>query len=136
MIRSLFAFVAVALTLLSLPSLAHHAISEVYDEGRTIAIEGEIESFLFVDPHTMLHVRVTEPDGVTRTWAVEWRAAARLELQGLTAKVLHPGELVMVCGNPGRDPAAYRMYLLDFEPLSPGRSPRPGADPAVCRHSI
>lgn len=110
---------------------AHHAIGEIYDEDRSIAIEGQIESFLFDNPHSLLHIKVSEANGESRTWAVEWRAAARLERLGLSAGALTPGEVVMVCGNPGRDPAAYRLYLLDFERLS-GRAPRMGVGDGAC----
>lgn len=93
--------------------LRHHAIGEIYDEERTILLEGEVESFLFGNPHSLLHVRVTDDDGVVRTWAVEWRAADRLSRAGLTGNALAPGDAITLCGHPGRDPGAYRLYLLN-----------------------
>lgn len=93
--------------------LLHHAIGEIYDEERTILLTGEVESFLFGNPHSLLHVRVTGDDGVVRTWAVEWRAADRLSRAGLTGDALAPGDAVTLCGHPGRDPGAYRLYLLN-----------------------
>ena len=91
----------------------HHAIGEIYDEERTILLAGEVKSFLFGNPHSLLHVRVTGDDGVVRTWAVEWRAADRLSRAGLTGDALTPGDAVILCGHPGRDPGAYRLYLLN-----------------------
>lgn len=93
--------------------LLHHAIGEIYDEERTILLAGEVESFLFGNPHSLLHVRVTGDDGVVRTWAVEWRAADRLSRAGLTGDALAPGDAITLCGHPGRDPGAYRLYLLN-----------------------
>ena len=56
---------------------------------------------------------MTGGDGATRTWAVEWRAAERLARAGLDGTELTRGDPVAVCGHPGRDPAAYRLYLLN-----------------------
>ncbi len=92
---------------------AHHAISEIYDEERTLILEGEVEAFLLGNPHSLLHVRVTDTGGTTRTWAIEWRAAERLERAGLDGAALTRGVPVAVCGYPGRDPSAYRLYLLN-----------------------
>ena len=92
----------------------HHPIGEIYDEERTILLAGKVESFLFGNPHSLLHVRVVDDGGRARTWAVEWRAAARLSRAGLTGDDLAPGDAVTLCGYPGRNPAAYRLYLLNI----------------------
>lgn len=104
----------------------HHAIGEIYDEERTVVLAGEVESFLFGNPHSLLHVRVVDEGGRARTWAVEWRAADRLSRAGLTGDALAPGDAVTLCGHPGRDPAAYRLYLLNVAraPAGPAREVR------------
>ena len=118
----------------SAPVLAgagHHAIGEIYDEERTIVLSGEVESFLFGNPHSLLHVRVVDGGGRARTWAVEWRAANRLSRAGLTGDALAAGDAVMLCGHPGRDPAAYRLYLLNV-----ARSTRESAPSAETRAAL
>ena len=109
----------------------HHAIGEIYDEERTIVLAGEVESFLFGNPHSLLHVRVTN-GGRVRIWAVEWRAANRLSRAGLTGKALAPGDAVTLCGHPGRDPAAYRLYLLNVARSASGLEPSREARAALC----
>ena len=89
----------------ALPAV-HHPIGEVYDEERTIVLDGQVEAFLFGNPHSLLHVRVIDESGSDRTWAVEWRA-------GVRGDALARGDAVTLCGHPGRDPAAYRLYLLN-----------------------
>ena len=131
---SLRVVVPIGFLLAGLPIHAHHAISEIYDVARTLTIEGEVESFLFENPHSVLHVKVQQPNGHSRTWAVEWRAADRLRRQGLDAHALKRGEVVTVCGNPGRDPGAYRLYLLNVSRLSPGTGQRHHLDAAACSH--
>lgn len=110
----------------------HHAIGEIYDEERTIVVSGEVESFLFGNPHSLLHVRVLDDDGRARTWAVEWRAADRLSRAGLTGEALAPGDAVTLCGHPGRDPAAYRLYLLNVARRAAGFGASADARAALC----
>ena len=101
-------------------STMHHPTSDVYDGERTIVLEGDVTSFLFGNPHSMVHLRVADPDGGLHTWAVEWRAASRLRRLGWTAADLSVGDRVKMCGNPGRDPGAYRLYLLNVTRILPG----------------
>ena len=110
----------------------HHAIGEIYDEERTIVLSGEVESFLFGNPHSLLHVRVLDDDGRARTWAVEWRAAKRLSRAGLTGNALARGDAVTLCGHPGRDPAAYRLYLLNVARRATGSVPAAETRAALC----
>jgi len=118
MTRYIVCLLAGGLSLMTLPVRAHHPISEVYDEERTVVLEGEVASFLFGNPHSMVHLRVPDPNGAIHTWAVEWRAARRLGQMGWSAGALMVGDRVMICGNPGRDPGAYRLYLLNVARLS------------------
>ena len=128
--------VAVCLTVaFSAPELhgaGHHAIGDIYDEERTIVLAGEVESFLFGNPHSLLHVRIVDDGGRSRTWAVEWRAANRLSRAGLTGDALSPGDAVTLCGHPGRDPAAYRLYLLNVGRSASGATPSPETRAAFC----
>ena len=110
----------------------HHAIGEIYDEERTVVLAGEVESFLFGNPHSLLHVRVVDDGGRARTWAVEWRAADRLSRAGLTGDALAPGDAVTLCGHPGRDPAAYRLYLLNVARGPTGAEPARGMRATLC----
>jgi hypothetical protein len=110
----------------------HHAIGEIYDEERTIVLSGEVESFLFGNPHSLLHVRILDDAGRARTWAVEWRAANRLSRAGLSGEALAPGDAVTLCGHPGRDPGAYRLYLLNVARHLTGSMPSAEARAAFC----
>ena len=112
-------------------STMHHPTSDVYDGERTIVLEGDVTSFLFGNPHSMVNLRVADPDGGLHTWAVEWRAASRLRRLGWTAADLNVGDRVKVCGNPGRDPGAYRLYLLNVTRILPG-APASDAEDNLC----
>ncbi len=126
------ACLTVAFSAPELHGAGHHAIGEIYDEERTIVLAGEVESFLFGNPHSLLHVRIVDDGGRARTWAVEWRAANRLSRAGLTGDALSPGDTVTLCGHPGRDPAAYRLYLLNVARSASGSNPSSETRAAFC----
>lgn len=124
--------IAGGLLLASLPALAHHPLSEIYNDQQMLLLEGEVESFLFGNPHSLLYLRVSDGDGATRTWAVEWTAAERLERAGLNGGALTRGDAVAVCGHPGRDPAAYRLYLLNIARRTAATGSDAGLRQALC----
>ena len=124
--------IAGGLLLAGLPARAHHPISEVYNDQQLRLLEGEVESFLFGNPHSLLYLRVTDGDGATRTWAVEWTAADRLARAGLDGAALSRGDAVAVCGHPGRDPAVYRLYLLNIARRTAAAGSASNLRPALC----
>ena len=91
---------------------AHHPVSDVYDQTETLTLAGEIVALVYRNPHTILHVDVSDRSGARRTWAIEWSSATRLLSRGVTLDTLQPGDRVVACGNPGRDPGQYRLLLL------------------------
>ena len=102
---------------------AHHSVSARFDENRTMTIEGTVERLVYQNPHVLMHLVVMDTHGDRRTWAVEFDAAAdALRRQGWKEDALRPGELVRVCGNPGRDPGEYRLRMLTLERMSDGLS--------------
>jgi len=120
--RSLLFSFAVGVMATLAPLVAHHAVGEVYDETRTVRLEGEIVALVYRNPHSILHVDVADQRGTQHTWAVEWRAAKRLISYGVGPRTLRPGDRVIVCGNPGWDPSQYRLLLLSLTRPSDGWS--------------
>ena len=39
---------------------AHHAFSPVYEESRTITVEGVVTEFRFINPHALMSMDVTD----------------------------------------------------------------------------
>ena len=101
---------------------AHHAIGGVYDEHRTMTIEGAVGSVLNHDPHPLVHLIVDDPDAGSRTWAVERDAASQLASWAVKQAPLRQGDSITVCGHPGRDPGMYMLRLLTLKRLSDGGS--------------
>ena len=94
---------------------AHHSFAATYHEDQTITIQGELVQFLFRNPHSFVHVNVTEKDGTVRRYAVEWGGAGQLGGQGVNSQTLKVGDKVIISGSPGRGypkEARVRMQTL------------------------
>ena len=109
------AIVIVALASLAGPRVfAHHSFSATYLEDQSITIEGELVQFIFRNPHSFVHVMVTEKDGSKVRYAVEWGGAGQLGGQGVTRETLKPGDVVVISGSPGRNPAEHRVRMVSL----------------------
>ena len=94
--------------------LAHHSFAATYIENKSVTIEGQLVQFLLRNPHSFVHVNVTEKDGSIVRYVVEWGSPVQLGSQGVTRDTLKTGDHVIISGNPGRDPEDHRVRLLSF----------------------
>ena len=109
------AILIVALASLAGPRVfAHHSFSATYLEDQSITIEGELVQFIFRNPHSFVHVMVTEKDGSKVRYAVEWGGAGQLGGQGVNRETLKPGDVVVISGSPGRNPAEHRVRMVSL----------------------
>jgi hypothetical protein len=100
---------------------AHHSFAATYHEDQTITIEGELVQFLFRNPHSFVHVNVTEKDGTVRRYAVEWGGAGQLGGQGVNQQTLKVGDKVVITGSPGRGyPKEARVRMVTLRRPSDG----------------
>ena len=95
--------------------VAHHPLTDVYDERQTVTIVGTVERVVDRMPHPSVELVVKRQGADERIWAVEFDAARRLTGSATEPPVLSPGDLVTVCGNPGRDPGEYRLRMLALQ---------------------
>ena len=58
--------------------------------------------------------------GQEQRWAVEWGGAGQLGGQGVTRETLKPGDVVVITGNPGRNPADHRIRMVTLRRPSDG----------------
>ena len=108
-------FVLAAFALSAALVQAHHSFSATYDESKEETIEGTIVQFLLRNPHSMLHVEVTDASGEAHRYTVEWAGVAGLSEEGITRTTLRIGDKVTVRGNPGRNKSEYRLRLLSID---------------------
>jgi hypothetical protein len=104
----------------TVPAAAHHSFAAVYEAGETMQIEGKVAQFQFRNPHSVLHVLVTDDSGGTTRWAVEWQGATQLGARGVTGATLRPGDPVIVTGTPGRVAEEHRMLLVTIKRTTDG----------------
>jgi hypothetical protein len=100
---------------------AHHSFTATYSLDKTLTIEGKIAQFIFRNPHSFVHVLAPDETGTTVRWAIEWGGAGKLGNQGgVSAQTLKAGDIIVVTGNPGRDPAEHRMRMVTIKRTSDG----------------
>ena len=106
--------------MLAMPAQSHHSFAAVYQPDEEITIEGKVVQFLFRNPHSVLHVLAEDEDGNQVRWAIEWQGATQLGAGGISAQTVHPGDPVVVTGNPGRVEAEHRILLLTIKRTTDG----------------
>jgi len=82
--------------------VAHHSFSN-YDMKTDTTLTGTVERFEWTNPHTYLYLNVSNPDGGTREWAVEFAAIGHLLRMGITKETFEPGDRVTVVGHLARN---------------------------------
>lgn len=97
------ALVAIAV----LPVGAHHPFTPYYDASKLASISGPIVELRTTNPHVVLVIDGTGPDGRTGRWAFEGSPPnAFLRRQKDYKERLKPGTTVTISGWPAKDPQA------------------------------
>ncbi len=84
-----------------LPVEAHHAPA-VFDQERTIVIEGTVKDFVWANPHSWIRMDVVGDDGTVTDWAIEMNPPTYLIRGGWRSTTLKPGDEISVVANPLR----------------------------------
>ena len=103
---------------LSAAAWAHHSFAATYFLDQKIEIKGALRQFMFRNPHSFLQVTAPDKDGVMQEWTVEWGSGVLLTQSNVTADTLKPGDVLVISGAPGRDPAKHRIRVNAIERLS------------------
>jgi hypothetical protein len=80
-----------AFAVAAVPALAHHAVAAQYDMQKPIEITGTLKKMEFINPHSMLHLEVTNTDGTKVDWVFQTTNAGTLRNRGLARS--GPGSL-------------------------------------------
>ena len=76
---------------------AHHSYA-AYDTNRIMHVEGVLEEFGWVAPHSL--IKVKDEDG--RLYIFEWQAPGSLQRRGVQQDTLKRGDRLVLTGNPHR----------------------------------
>jgi hypothetical protein len=124
-----------AVSLFAIPAIAHHSFA-MFDAEKNIEIAGTVKEFQWTNPHSWIHLNVSDASGKMTTWSVELGAPAGLARQGWVPKTLTPGMPVSLIIHPLRDgnPGGQflQVTLPDGKKLGdPSTRPnaRPGQEP-------
>ncbi len=93
---------AAVLVAFSVPALGHHSLA-MYDTATQVTVEAVIEEFEWRNPHSWLHIVVTEDNGTESIWTLESNSTGQLTQSGWTRDSAKPGDVVTVVLNPLRD---------------------------------
>jgi hypothetical protein len=103
MMRCRFVSLAAVLTAAALPASAHHSIAAVYDSRNLVTVEGVVVDFLFVNPHPLVIVEVSDASGGHETWRLEMDNRFELLAIGMSAESFGSGDQVVATGSRARD---------------------------------
>ena len=92
------------------PVGAHHASAPFYDGTKSVEANGVVTRFVFLNPHPFLYVDVTDEQGNTTEWIIEFGGPVRLQKVGWSARTFVPGEVITATGHPPKAAGTYGMF--------------------------
>jgi len=121
MVRRLAMLLATgALALIAGPALAHHSFA-MFDRDNQVDLEGVVQEFRFVNPHTFIYLAVKQDDGSTVIWSLEGQSPSTLVRDGWTNKTLKPGDEIKMRIAPLRSGAPGGAVATDQISFRDGR---------------
>lgn len=102
-IRQWLLTVGVALQVGAVTAFAHHSFSGAYDYAKALKLKGTIRNVEWINPHSMVHFIVKQPNGQTQEWTAEVGTPNALVRVGLTKTSFAAGTEIVVSGYRARD---------------------------------
>jgi len=97
-----FAFIAIAAMLTASSALAHHSFA-MFDQSKTVTIQGTVKDFRWTNPHVFIQVMVKNDQGVDEEWSIEMTSPEHLVRTGWKPGTLKPGDKITLNIHPLRD---------------------------------
>jgi len=84
-----------------LAAFAHHAPA-IFDQTKTIVVEGTVTDFEWANPHSWIRMDVVGDDGKVTNWSIEMNPPTYLIRAGWRSTTLTSGDKISVVANPLR----------------------------------
>lgn len=110
------------LLVLSLPAFSHHGV-QAYDAKNPVTLKGTVTRFEWINPHSQIHIDVTDDKGAVVHWNFETQPPNILVHAGWTRNSLKPGDQVTIIGNPAKNSSPIgiitKVVLSNGDELTP-----------------
>jgi len=103
----LAAFIVVAVATTN----AHHSAT-MFEQTKTITVEGVVKEFQYSNPHSWLLVDVKDKAGKVTTWGFEAEGPSTLQRAGIRPSEFPVGTKVTMTGRPMKDGTPAAIWVL------------------------
>jgi hypothetical protein len=90
---------------------AHHSAA-MFEEKRTVTVEGVVKEFQYSNPHSWLLIDVKDKDGKVTTWGFEAEGPSTLQRAGIRPSEFPIGSKVTMTGRPMKDGRPAAIWVL------------------------
>jgi uncharacterized protein DUF6152 len=102
MTRKTLGLAVIAAALSVAPAFAHHSFA-IFDQTKMLYMSGTVKQFELVNPHTWLHLAVTNDKGDVSTWSFEAGSVLQLATLGWSKDSFRIDDKVEVGFRPMKD---------------------------------
>ena len=122
------ASIAVTILLAAGSALAHHSFA-MFDQTKTVALQGAVKELRWTNPHVFIQVLVKNAKGAEDEWSIEMTSPEHLARTGWRPGTLKPGDEVTLNIHPLVDGDNGGQYLSGTGPGGPLIGSAPPARP-------
>lgn len=101
--KKIFGLVLLAICGYTAQVLAHHAFAQEFSVELPVNLSGTVTKVELINPHSWIHITVTNDEGVEETWMIEGGSPNSLFRQGVTKNSIPVGAQLEVFGYQARD---------------------------------
>jgi hypothetical protein len=83
-------------------ALAHHSVAGNFDQSKAMDVRGKIKEVALRNPHSLITLEVTKPEGGVAEFYVEWSDKNALVRRSVPIDKIRVGDMVTVNVSPSR----------------------------------